>query len=156
MSRRPVLARTARPRAGPAAALLAWALAWLVGAGAVGAAGAHAWTTPGAGAGSARAATLVAPTAVTARCSTLLPSGVDVAWTAGTPAVPGTRHVVARSADGGTTWTVLATTTATSLVDQPGLLGTYRYRVTAVVGGWSRAAAAPYPARTLTLGLLCT
>ncbi|WP_336922464.1 hypothetical protein [Aquipuribacter sp. SD81] len=74
----------------------------------------------------------------------------------GTPAVPGTRHVVARSADGGTTWTVLATTTATSLVDQPGLLGTYRYRVTSVVGGWSRAAAAPYPTRNLTLGLLCT
>jgi hypothetical protein len=116
-------------------------------------AGPARWTVPAAGDGSARALSLTAPASVTASCSLLLPSGVELAWHAGATPVPGTTYTVQRSSDGGGTWTTLAVGAVSPVLDAPGVHGTYRYRVTARAGGWSQtAASAP---RTITLALLC-
>ncbi|MFC5381763.1 hypothetical protein [Aquipuribacter nitratireducens] len=114
-----------------------------------------AWTTPAHGLGQARTRSLSAPGSVTPSCSFLLPGGIDVLWPV-SPTVPTARYRVERTSDAGATWTVVAAAAAgPPVTDAPGILGTYRYRVTTTAGSWSSATSPVSPSRTITLSLTC-
>jgi len=95
-----------------------------------------AWITSGFGDGRASARTLSAPTSVTATCQSS--TSVKVSWTA--PQVPPyvDRYQVARSGNGGGSWTdvgspVTATSATSYSLTNSGLNnGTYVWRATAI------------------------
>ncbi len=116
---------------------------------------AAAWGTPGSGSGGGRAATLTPPAAVSASCSVVPTNGIDVSWSAVTPARPGTQYQVERSSNGGTTWTTITTTTGTTVRDTPTAQATYRYRVLSRLGQWASPAGPLTAPRTISLGLIC-
>jgi hypothetical protein len=114
-----------------------------------------AWITSGFGDGRASARTLSAPTSVTAACQSL--TSVKVSWNASQVPPYVDRYQVARSANGGGSWTnvgspVTATTaTSYSLTDSSLGLGTYVWRVTAIKDSNWRTNSANSNSRTILL-----
>jgi len=115
------------------------------------------WTISGVGSGQAAARTLSAPTSVTATCAST--TSVRVDWQAAQFPPYIDTYRVARSANGGGSWTnvgsLVTATTATSysLTDAPGN-GTYVWRVTANKGTNWRTNSANSNSRTLSTTLL--
>ena len=97
------------------------------------------WPATGAGGGSAAARQLPVPT-VTATCATV--DSIDVTWTSETTPIVAS-FVVARSTDGGASWTTIASplavadTTSYSVTDSALTEATYTYRVTTHQSAWS-------------------
>jgi hypothetical protein len=140
-----------------------WRTALTVAVGAVlGVSPAHSaaanWSFSDAGTGRAKARVLAAPGSVTATCVNL--TSIGVSWTATdlTPNVDS--YQVARSSNGGTSWTnrgaPIAATTSTSYAYTDGGLGvgSYVYRVTAAKANWNKASENSNP-RTVT-ALVCS